>query len=130
MFGPGDKPVFHCTNNGFLNFFSVSKTNTFCIMHLISRLKMDFKKLLILKKYMEILELVSMTYRLIKKKIIDFIGSCARQYLTFDNVANFNAMLYALSSFTLTKRIRGFISCFLLGLNEAVNFKSFVGGFL
>lgn len=68
---------------------------------------MDFKKLLILKRYMEILELVSMTYRLIKKKIIDFIGSCARQYLTFDNVANFNTMLYALTSFTLTKRIRG-----------------------
>lgn len=62
--------------------------------------------------------------------MIDFIGSCARQYLTFDNVANFNAMVYALTSFTLTKRIRGFISCFLLGLNEAVNFKSFVGGFL
>lgn len=62
--------------------------------------------------------------------MIDFIGSCARQYLTFDNVANFNAMLYALTSFTLNKRIRGFISCFLLGLNEAVNFKSFLGGFL
>lgn len=55
---------------------------------------------------MEIFELVSMTYRLIKKKekkkiMIDFIGSCAKQYLTFDNVANFNAMLYALTSFTL-----------------------------
>lgn len=72
---------------------------------------MDFEKLLILKRYMEILELVSMTYRLIKKIFIDFIGSCARQYLTFDNVANFNAMVYALTSFTLTKRIRGFISC-------------------
>lgn len=91
---------------------------------------MDFEKLLILKRYMEILELVSMTYRLINFFFIDFIGSCAKQYLTFDNVANFNAMVYALTSFTLTKRIRGFISCFLLGLNEAVNFKSFVGGFL
>lgn len=68
MFGPGGIPVFHCTNNGFLNFFSANKTKTSRIMHLISRLKMNFEKLLILKRYMEILELVSMTYSLIKKK--------------------------------------------------------------
>lgn len=67
----------------------------------------------------------------IKKKKNDRFH-CARQYLTFHNIAWLQCKIvciYVLLPFP--QEIRGFISCFQLdNLHKAVNFKSLMGVFL
>lgn len=120
--------------------FSANKAQTITLKHLIKFLQASYSLILlyphllyhtfnIITKFknvhedfrsgLNVLSLITI------KKMIDFIASCARQYLTFHNIAWHYARLFAFTSFyPFLKQIRGFISCFQLeNLHKAVNFK-------
>lgn len=93
---------------------------------------MDFEKLLSFKGYMKILKwfqwLNVWSYILKKEWSISLVVVQGNIWHLI-TLHDFYAKLFAFTSFTLTKRIRGFISCFWLGFTCSCKFKSFVVAF-